>query len=76
MTNKQYRLSPEEAELIKRNREKHERRVMIIPDLHAPFIEPGFFEFCKSIYKKYNCNSVHFTGDLLDNSFSKVQEMS
>ena len=43
MTNKQYRLTPEEAELIKSNRDKHERRVLIIPDLHAPFIEPGFF---------------------------------
>ena len=76
MTNKQYRLTPEEAALIKRNRENHERRVLVIPDLHAPFIEPGFFEFCKSIYKKYNCNAVHFTGDLLDNSFSSFHEIS
>lgn len=76
MTNKQYRLTPEEAALIKKNRDKHERRVMIIPDLHAPFIEPGFFEFTKSIYKKYNCNAVHFTGDLLDNSFSSFHEIS
>ena len=42
MINKQYRLTPEEAALIKRNRENHERRVLVIPDLHAPFIEPGF----------------------------------
>ena len=76
MTNKQYRLTPEEAELIKSNRDKHERRVLCIPDLHAPFIEPGFFEFCKSIYKKYNCNAVHFTGDLLDNSFSSFHEIN
>ena len=76
MRNKQYRLTPEEAELIKSNRDKHERRVMILPDLHAPFIEPGFFEFAKSIYKKYNCNSVHLTGDLLDNSFSSFHEVN
>jgi len=76
MINKQYRLTPEEAALIKRNRENHERRVLVIPDLHAPFIEPGFFEHCKNIYKKYNCNAVHFTGDLLDNSFSSFHEIS
>ena len=76
MTNKQYRLTPEEAALIKKNRENHERRVLVIPDLHAPFIEPGFLKFCKSIYKKYNCNAVHFTGDLLDNSFSSFHEIS
>ena len=76
MINKQYRLTPEEAELIKRNRDKHERRVLVIPDLHAPFIEPGFFQHCKNIYKKYNCNAVHFTGDMLDNSFSSFHEIS
>jgi len=76
MTNKQYRLTPEEAELINRNRDKEDRRVLVIPDLHAPFIEPGFLQHCKNIYKKYNCNRVHFTGDLLDNSFSSFHEVT
>ena len=74
--NNRYRLKPHEIELIKESRAKDERRKLIIPDLHAPFIEPGFFEHCKAIYKKWNCNSVHFTGDLLDNSFSSFHEIA
>jgi len=54
----------------------NERRKLIIPDLHAPFVEPGFFEHCRDIYHKWNCNSVHFTGDLLDNSFSSFHEIA
>jgi hypothetical protein len=76
LTNKQVRLSPEEIDLITRLRNKEERRVLVIPDLHAPFIEPGFLEFTKKIYKKWSCNAVHFTGDLLENSFSSFHEIS
>lgn len=70
-----FRLKPHEIDVIKRLRSKNERRVLVIPDLHAPFIEPGFFEHCKEIYHKYNCNTVHFTGDCLDNSFSSFHEI-
>lgn len=43
-----------------------ERRKLIISDLHAPFIVDGALEFCKALYKKYNCNSVVFIGDIVD----------
>ena len=76
MANQRMRLTPEEIELIKNSRNKHERRVLVIPDLHAPFILPGFLEHCKNIYNKYSCNAVHFTGDMLDNSFSSFHEIS
>ena len=71
MTNKQYRLTEEEAKLIKKHRDNEDRRVLVIPDLHAPFIIPGFLSHCKKIYNKYKCNRVHFSGDILDNSFSR-----
>ena len=71
-----YRLKPHEVDVIEEMRANDERRVLVIPDLHAPFIEPGFFEHCKAIYKKWNCNAVHMTGDLLDNSFSSFHEIS
>lgn len=44
-----------------------ERRVLVIGDLHAPFIRKGYLEFCKSVYKEYKCNEVVFTGDVIDN---------
>tara|TARA_R100001460_G_scaffold105331_1_gene151846 strand:- start:4 stop:738 length:735 start_codon:yes stop_codon:yes gene_type:complete len=76
MPNKQYRLTEEEARLIKKHRDKEQRRVLVLPDLHAPFIIPEFLEFAKEIYNKYSCNRVHFTGDLLDNSFSSMHEIT
>ena len=54
LKNNRFRLKPHEIELIKESRAKDERRKLIIPDLHAPFVEPGFFEHCKAIYKKWN----------------------
>ena len=70
-----YRLKPHEIVALEKMR-ANERRKLIIPDLHAPFVEPGFFEHCRDIYNKWNCNSVHFTGDLLDNSFSSFHEIA
>ena len=71
-----YRLSSKEIGVVMQMRESNTRNVLVIPDLHAPFIEPGFFEHCKYIYSKYNCNRVHFTGDCLDNSFSSFHEIT
>jgi metallophosphoesterase superfamily enzyme len=51
-----------------------ERRVLIIGDLHAPFIREGYLEFCQSIYNKYDCNEVMFVGDLIDNHYSSYHE--
>lgn len=75
MANKQYRLTESEIDLIKKYRGNEDRRVLVIPDLHAPFIETGFLEHCKNIYNKYKCNRVHFTGDLLENNFSSFHEI-
>ena len=52
----------------------NERRVLIIGDLHAPFIRYGYLEFCQSTYKKYGCNEIVFIGDLIDNHFSSYHE--
>lgn len=41
-------------------------RVLVIGDLHAPVCRKGYLQFCKTIYKKYNCNKVVFTGDVVD----------
>lgn len=40
--------------------------VLIIPDLHAPFIKDGFLEFCRETQEKYNCGTVIQIGDIID----------
>ena len=48
--------------------------VLVIFDLHAPFIKDGYLDFCKKIYSEYNCSSVVFTGDIADFHFSSYHE--
>ena len=42
-------------------------KVLVIGDLHTPFEHKGYLNFCKQIYKKYNCDKVVFIGDIIDN---------
>jgi metallophosphoesterase superfamily enzyme len=49
-------------------------RILVIPDLHLPFIKQGALEFCKSVYKKYKLDTVVFTGDIIDNHFTSYHE--
>jgi predicted phosphodiesterase len=53
---------------------KQERRILVIGDIHAPFVLKGYLEFCKDIYAKYNCNQVIFIGDIIDNHYSSYHE--
>ena len=48
--------------------------MLVIGDLHAPFIIEGYLEFCKSLRKKYRCDEVIFTGDIIDNHYSSYHE--
>jgi predicted phosphodiesterase len=49
-------------------------RILVIGDLHEPFCLDGYLEFCKSTFKKYNCNHVVFIGDVIDNHYSSYHE--
>ena len=49
------------------NLNRKERRILVIGDLHAPFVLDGYLEFCKEVYATYNCNQVIYIGDILDN---------
>jgi len=64
------RLNPSEYGLVRGTG----RRMLVIPDLHAPFIRKMYFEFVCHIADKYNTNDVMFLGDLLDNHFSSYHE--
>ena len=50
------------------------KNILIIGDLHAPFIREGYLEFCQKIYYKHNCTDVIFIGDILDNHFSSFHD--
>lgn len=51
-----------------------ETRVLVIGDLHEPFVRPGYLEFCLDVWNRYNCNRVVFIGDIIDNHYSSYHE--
>lgn len=51
-----------------------DRIVLVIGDLHCPFDLDGYLDFCKRIYKRYNCDTVVFIGDVIDNHYSSYHE--
>lgn len=51
-----------------------ENRVLVIGDLHEPFCLDGYLKHCKDVYDKYNCNTVVFIGDVVDNHFGSYHE--
>jgi len=56
---------------------EHRRRkscVLVIGDLHSPFIKEGYLEFCLYIQKKYNTTETLFIGDIVDNHASSFFE--
>lgn len=68
------RLTQEEYDLILSYRAKVTRNVLVIGDLHAPFIKDGYLDFCKRMYEQHNCTEVVLIGDILDNHFSSYHE--
>jgi|TARA_R100001443_G_C3354080_1_gene177498 hypothetical protein len=74
MGNNRYRLKPHEEKLIKKLRSKESSNVLVVGDLHAPFIREGYLEHCISVYEKYNCNQVVFIGDIIDNHYSSYHD--
>lgn len=59
---------------IVEEKEDKDIRILAIPDLHIPFTKEGYLEFCKKMYKDYNCNTVVFLGDIIDNHYSSYHE--
>lgn len=49
-------------------------RVLAIGDLHEPFSLDDYLDFCRTVYKKYDCNRVVFIGDVIDNHYSSYHE--
>lgn len=55
---------------------KVKKNVLVIGDLHLPFTLEGYLEHCIKVYKKYNCDTVVFIGDILDLHFTSYHETS
>jgi metallophosphoesterase superfamily enzyme len=54
--------------------EVKDRNVLVIGDLHAPFILDGYLDFCVEIMAKYACNEIVFIGDILDNHYASFHD--
>ncbi len=74
MANKQYRLTDKEAEIITKFRSRNNNNILVIGDLHAPFIREGYLEHCIKVYRDYACDKVIFIGDLIDNHYSSYHD--
>lgn len=48
--------------------------ILIIGDTHEPFCLKGYLEHCKKIQRKYNCGTIIFIGDIIDNHFASYHE--
>ena len=68
------RLTEPEYYRIKYNRKLNDRRMLVIPDLHSPFIKYGYLQFVKEIQAKYNTTDTMFLGDLIDNHYASYHE--
>lgn len=41
-------------------------RVLVIGDLHEPVSHPAYMRFVQDLYEQWDCNRVHFIGDVVD----------
>jgi hypothetical protein len=47
-----------------------DKNILVVGDLHAPFIREGYLEHCMRIRDKYRCNHTIFIGDIVDNHYA------
>ena len=48
--------------------------ILIIGDIHAPFTLPNYLKFCREQQEVYDCGTVVFIGDIIDNHYSSYHE--
>ncbi len=48
--------------------------VLVIGDLHAPFIRDGYLEHCIETQQKYGCDTIVLIGDVIDNHYSSYHD--
>ena len=48
--------------------------ILVIGDLHEPFCLEGYLKFCREQQETFNCGTVIFIGDIIDNHYSSYHE--
>lgn len=48
--------------------------ILVIGDLHIPFERKGYLEHCRAVQEQFNCGTVLFIGDIVDNHYSSFHE--
>ena len=48
--------------------------ILVIGDLHEPFCLEGYLEFCRFQQEKFDCGTIVFIGDVIDNHFSSYHD--
>jgi|TARA_R110000851_G_scaffold264762_3_gene417373 hypothetical protein len=54
--------------------EGDESNVLVIGDLHEPFCLEGYLEHCRKMQELFDCGTVVFIGDIIDNHYSSYHE--
>ena len=62
------------GKIIKSNKSKSGKNVLVIGDLHEPFCLDNYLGHCVETYNKYKCDEVVFIGDIIDNHASSYHE--
>ncbi len=42
------------------------QNILVIGDIHEPFSHPDYLDFCIGVRNKYNCDTIIFIGDVVD----------
>lgn len=70
-----YTIQTPQTKRFKMNLQKRNpKNVLVVGDLHEPFSLSMYLEFCKDMYKKYDCTHVIFIGDIIDNHFTSFHD--
>ena len=48
--------------------------ILVIGDLHAPFTLKKYLSFCREQQENYDCGTIIFIGDVIDNHYSSYHE--
>ena len=49
--------------------------VLVIADIHEPFCKKGYLEFCRLQQEVFNCGTIVFIGDVIDQHFSSFHNI-
>lgn len=50
------------------------KNVLVIGDLHEPFCLNDYLDFCRFQQERFNCGTIVFIGDVIDNNYSSYHD--